>query len=82
MLTHHGMLAHARNVAATQNLGPGARVQVAMPLFHVGGTSYTPVAWAAGAPIFLMRLPFSAGHDAAGGRHDGAKRRRHAAAPG
>lgn len=57
MLTHHGMLAHARNVAATQNLGPDARVQVAMPLFHVGGTSYTLVAWAAGAPIFMMRLP-------------------------
>ena len=37
MLTHHGMLAHARNVAATQTLGADSRVQVAMPLFHVGG---------------------------------------------
>ena len=57
MLTHHGMLAHARNVAATQQLDAGSRVQVAMPLFHVGGTSYSLVAWAGGAPIFMMRLP-------------------------
>ena len=57
MLTHHGMLAHARNVAATQTLGADSRVQVAMPLFHVGGTSYSFVAWAGGAPIFMMRLP-------------------------
>lgn len=57
MLTHHGMLAHARNVAATQNLGPDARVQVAMPLFQVGGTSYTRVAWSAGAPIRFAGRP-------------------------
>ena len=57
MLTHHGMLAHARNVAATQSLDGTSRVQVAMPLFHVGGTSYSLVAWSAGAPIHMMRLP-------------------------
>ncbi len=57
MLTHHGMMAHARNVAGTQDLDANARVQVAMPLFHVGGTSYALIAWAAGRPIFLMRLP-------------------------
>jgi len=57
MLTHHGPLAHARNVAATQNLRPDARAQVAMPLFHVGGTSHTLVARSSGAPVFLMRLP-------------------------
>ena len=57
MLTHHGMLAHARNVAGTQALDASARVQVAMPLFHVGGTSYSLVAWAGGAPIFMMRQP-------------------------
>jgi len=57
MLTHHGMLAHARNVAATQAMGADSRVQVAMPLFHVGGTSYSFVAWAGGAPIFMMRMP-------------------------
>ena len=57
MLTHRGMLAHARNVSATQDFGPGARVQVAMPLFHVGGTSYALIAISAGARIFMMRLP-------------------------
>ncbi|MCC2104608.1 MAG: AMP-binding protein, partial [Hyphomicrobiales bacterium] len=49
MLTHHGMLAHARNVAASQTMGGASRVQVAMPLFHVGGTSYALIAWSAGA---------------------------------
>jgi acyl-coenzyme A synthetase/AMP-(fatty) acid ligase len=44
MLTHRGMLAHARNVSASQDLGTDARVQVAMPLFHVGGTSYALMA--------------------------------------
>ncbi len=57
MLTHRGMLAHARNVAQTQTMGADSRVQVAMPLFHVGGTSYALVAWAGGAPIYMMRMP-------------------------
>ena len=57
MLTHHGMLAHARNVAAMQDMGGDSRVQVAMPLFHVGGTSYSLVAWSGGAPIHMMRTP-------------------------
>ena len=57
MLTHRGMLAHARNVAATQAFGSGSRVQIAMPLFHVGGTSYALMAISAGAPIFIMRTP-------------------------
>ena len=61
MLTHHGMLAHARNVAATQAMTADSRVQVAMPLFHVGGTSYSLVAWSAGAPIHMMRTPDPAG---------------------
>ena len=57
MLTHHGMLAHARNLAAAQDMGADSRVQVAMPLFHVGGTSYSLIAWSAGAPIHMMRMP-------------------------
>jgi acyl-CoA synthetase (AMP-forming)/AMP-acid ligase II len=57
MLTHRGMLAHARNVSAGQDFGPGSRVQVAMPLFHVGGTSYALIAVSAGARIFMMRMP-------------------------
>jgi acyl-CoA synthetase (AMP-forming)/AMP-acid ligase II len=57
MLSHNSMLAHARNVAAAQGMGADSRVQVAMPLFHVGGTSYSLVAWSAGAPIHLMQRP-------------------------
>ena len=57
MLTHRGMVAHARNVSAGVDLGADARVQVAMPLFHVGGTSYSLMAIQAGARIFMMRTP-------------------------
>ena len=57
MLTHRGMLAHARNVSAGQDFGTTSRVQVAMPLFHVGGTSYALIAITSGAHIHLMRLP-------------------------
>ncbi len=57
MLTHRGMLAHARNMSASQDFGRGSRVQVAMPLFHVGGTSYALIAVVAGARMFMMRLP-------------------------
>ena len=57
MLTHRGMLAHARNVSASQDFGPDSRVQVAMPLFHVGGTSYALIAFSAGVRIYMLRLP-------------------------
>jgi acyl-CoA synthetase (AMP-forming)/AMP-acid ligase II len=57
MLTHRAMLAHSANVAVDFELGPDAIVQVAMPLFHVGGTSYALLALTCGAQIMLMRLP-------------------------
>jgi acyl-CoA synthetase (AMP-forming)/AMP-acid ligase II len=57
MLTHRGMLAHSRNVAASQAFDPASRVQVAMPLFHVGGTSYALMAISLGARLFIMRMP-------------------------
>lgn len=57
MLTHSGMLAHATNVMADFAVDGDSRVQVAMPLFHVGGTSYALLAVAAGAHILMMRLP-------------------------
>ena len=57
MLTHRGMLAHSRNVSASQDFGPDSRAQVAMPLFHVGGTSYSLMAISSGARIFMMRTP-------------------------
>ena len=57
MLTHRGMLAHSRNMAAYQHFGTDSRVQIAMPLFHVGGTSYALIAFCAGARSFMMRTP-------------------------
>jgi acyl-CoA synthetase (AMP-forming)/AMP-acid ligase II len=57
MLTHRGMLAHATNVMADFEVGPDSRVQVAMPLFHVGGTSYALLAIAAGGHVHVLRMP-------------------------
>jgi acyl-CoA synthetase (AMP-forming)/AMP-acid ligase II len=57
MLTHRGMLAHSANVMADFDVDSDSRVQVAMPLFHVGGTSYALLAITAGAHIHMMRLP-------------------------
>ncbi len=57
MLTHRGMFAHATNVMADFGMGTDAVVQVAMPLFHVGGMSYALLAVAAGARMEVMRTP-------------------------
>ena len=57
MLTHRGLLAHSRNVSVSQNFSHGSRAQVAMPLFHVGGTSYALLALSEGARIYMMRTP-------------------------
>ncbi|HET6598584.1 MAG TPA: AMP-binding protein, partial [Burkholderiaceae bacterium] len=57
MLTHRGMLAHARNSSHGLGMGPDAHAQVAMPLFHVGGTSYALAAINVGARMVLMRVP-------------------------
>ena len=57
MLTHRGMLAHSAHLAATQSYRTSSRVQVAMPLFHVGGTSTALVALTVGARVVLMRTP-------------------------
>jgi acyl-CoA synthetase (AMP-forming)/AMP-acid ligase II len=57
MLTHRGMTAHARNVAADFEIDTDARVQVAMPLYHVGGTSYALLALSRGAHIVMLRMP-------------------------
>jgi acyl-CoA synthetase (AMP-forming)/AMP-acid ligase II len=57
MLTHGAMLAHAAHVTADFGLTPSDVVQVAMPLFHVGGTSYAFVALAQGARIVMARMP-------------------------
>jgi acyl-CoA synthetase (AMP-forming)/AMP-acid ligase II len=57
MLTHRGMLAHSRNLGASQDYDARSRVQVAMPLFHVGGTSTALAGLTAGAHVFMMRTP-------------------------
>jgi acyl-CoA synthetase (AMP-forming)/AMP-acid ligase II len=57
MLTHRSMVAHSVNMGASQHYVSGSRGQVAMPLFHVGGTSSALASIAAGAHIFLMRTP-------------------------
>ncbi|MFR9806723.1 long-chain-fatty-acid--CoA ligase [Pseudonocardia sp. RS010] len=57
MLTHRAMLTHSTNVAESFRVRPDAVVQVAMPLFHVGGTSYALVALHAGARMVMLRTP-------------------------
>jgi len=57
MLTHRSMLAHSEHLGATQSYRTSSRVQVAMPLFHVGGTSTALVALTVGARVVLMRTP-------------------------
>ena len=58
MLTHRGMLALARNAAANfEDMRDDAVVQVAMPLFHVGGTSFALLAMHDGGHIVLLRMP-------------------------
>lgn len=57
MLTHRGMIAHAENAMIDFDVDSDAQVQVAMPLFHVGGTSYALLAITTGAHVHLMRVP-------------------------
>lgn len=57
MLTHRALMAHSAHVAADFAIDPDSIVQVAMPLFHVGGTSYALLAMYRGARIVMMRMP-------------------------
>ena len=57
MLTHRGMIAHSANVAETVGADPDATLLVAMPLFHVGGSSYAMAGFYAGARMVMTRLP-------------------------
>jgi acyl-CoA synthetase (AMP-forming)/AMP-acid ligase II len=57
MLTHRSMLAHSANVAADASLGPDDVLQVAMPLFHVGGMSYAMIGLSCGATLAMLRTP-------------------------
>ncbi len=57
MLSHRNMVEHTRNSAPLAPLEPGDRNLVAMPLFHVGGTSYALFGIYAGAPSTFTREP-------------------------
>ena len=57
MLSHRNMVVHARNSTPLAPMGPGDRNLVAMPLFHVGGTSYAMFGVYAGAPTTFTREP-------------------------
>ncbi|KAA1425261.1 long-chain-fatty-acid--CoA ligase [Mumia zhuanghuii] len=57
MLTHRAMVAHTINAHADWELEPGDKSLVAMPLFHVGGTSYVQFAIHDGFPSIMTRDP-------------------------
>ena len=57
MLTHRGTLAHSRDLGLEALMDDDGRVQVAMPLFHVGGTSFALFAMANGAHAMVLRAP-------------------------
>jgi acyl-CoA synthetase (AMP-forming)/AMP-acid ligase II len=60
MLTHRNMVAHSVNTSAAFPYEPGDRNLVAMPLFHVGGTSYAILGIHGGVPTTLCREPDAA----------------------
>jgi acyl-CoA synthetase (AMP-forming)/AMP-acid ligase II len=55
MLTNRGLAAHARSVAGTTDVGRDSVAMVAMPLFHVGGSSWGLLALYHGARIVVVR---------------------------
>ena len=57
MLTHHGFDAHTTANLDDFAFGPGSVNMVAMPLFHVGGSSYVLLGIRAGVPTVLVREP-------------------------
>jgi acyl-CoA synthetase (AMP-forming)/AMP-acid ligase II len=56
-LTHRGMLAHSHAVAELVGADRDATLLVAMPLFHVGGSSYAMAGLYAGARMVMTRTP-------------------------
>lgn len=55
MLTHRGLLAHSAAAAEAFRIGPSSVAQVAMPLYHVGGTSWALIVVYVGGTIVLDR---------------------------
>jgi acyl-CoA synthetase (AMP-forming)/AMP-acid ligase II len=56
-LTHRGLNAHSAACRTAMAIGPDAVILVPMPLFHVGGSSYTQVGIHSGAHTILLREP-------------------------
>ena len=57
MLTQRGMTAHTRAVAPAYAMDEGTINIVAMPLFHVGGTSWALGSMSAGGRTIIVREP-------------------------
>ncbi|MFN8156892.1 MAG: long-chain-fatty-acid--CoA ligase [Candidatus Nanopelagicales bacterium] len=55
MLSHRAMNAHSEHLNEHFRFAPGVTSLAAMPLFHVGGTSYTQVGMHWGASTVLLR---------------------------
>jgi acyl-CoA synthetase (AMP-forming)/AMP-acid ligase II len=60
MLTHRNIAAHTINTTTSLPYSDGDRNLIAMPLFHVGGTSYAILGIANGRPSTLTREPDAA----------------------
>ncbi|MDX6360301.1 MAG: hypothetical protein QOH37_3355 [Nocardioidaceae bacterium] len=57
MLTHHNMIRHTVNAHDGWSFEPGDKNLVAMPLFHVGGSSYVLFGIHDGIPSVMTRDP-------------------------
>ncbi|MFB9313653.1 long-chain-fatty-acid--CoA ligase [Nocardioides plantarum] len=57
MLSHRNLLSHTRNAHDGWRFEPGDKCMVAMPLFHVGGSSYVMFPIHDGVPIVMTRDP-------------------------
>ncbi len=60
LLTHRNMVAHTVNAHDGWELEPGDKSMVAMPLFHVGGSSYVLFGIHDGIPSIMTREPDAA----------------------
>lgn len=56
-LTHRNMVSHTVNAHEGWGFGPGDKSMVAMPLFHVGGSSYVLFGIHDGVPSVMTREP-------------------------
>ncbi len=57
MLSHRNMIAHTRSAHDGWSFEPGDKAMVAMPLFHVGGSSYVMFPINDGVPSIMTRDP-------------------------